>query len=315
MQENMAFKMEEPLISAIIPTYNRADFIAHTIRSVLKQSYRNIEIVVVDDASIDNTDDIVKNITDPRIIYIRHDKNCGPSAARNTGVRIAKGRFVAFLDSDDEWFPQKIESQLAAIKQQAHPDNVVCYTQVIVSTNKRTYLLPTRGKYENEPIGDYVCGDGFISTCSIMLPHDLALNTPFPVNLKHYEDWDFLLRLEEKGVYWLYLDKTLTTWNNLHREDRLSLSPDDGTDWLIEHKKYLTKKAQTAFSIKAIVRPLIQTREKKLYALRILFRGFLANEVSFPKFIKLSLKIIFPPVLLKQLKALVNLHPRQQMDS
>lgn len=307
---------EEPLVSAVIPTFNRANFIGHTIKSVLEQSYKNIEIIVVDDASTDNTRDIVRNFSDPRIIYICLDNNSGPSIARNTGVRSAKGRFVAFLDSDDAWYPQKIELQIAAIKQQALPDNIVCYTRVIVSTNNSSYLLPTRGKYADEPIGDYVCGnDGLISTSSIMLAHYLALENPFPIDQKHYEDWDLLLRLEEKGVNWLYLDKTLTTWNNEQRDDRLSLSQNVGTAWLDEHKKYLSKKARTAFSIKAIVLPLIQLRQKKLYAFKILLYAFLTNEVSFIKFAKLTIKIFFPPALLKQLKTLTHFHSRRQMDS
>jgi glycosyltransferase involved in cell wall biosynthesis len=306
---------EEPLVSAIIPTFNRADFIGHTIQSVLEQSYKNMEVIIVDDASTDNTHDIVQNFIDSRIIYIYLVNNSGPSAARNAGVRSAKGQFVAFLDSDDKWHSQKIELQLAAIRQQNSPDNVVCYTRVTVSTNNGTYLLPTRGKYEDEPIGNYVCGnDGLILTSSIMLAHDLALNNPFPVDQKHFEDWDLFLRLEERGVHWLYLEQTLTTWNDEHREDRLSLSPDDGTVWLDEHKKYLTKRARMAFSIKAIVRPLIQLRQKKLYSLKLLFYGLITYEISFLKFIKMTLKIFIPPALLKQLKALVPFKFRQPAD-
>lgn len=307
---------EEPLVSAIIPTFNRADFIGQTIKSVLEQSYKNMEVIIIDDASTDNTHDIVQNFTDPRIKYICLKRNSGPSAARNAGIQSAKGHFVAFLDSDDEWHPQKTELQLAALRKQVSPANTVCYTRVIVNENNSTYLLPTRGKYKDEPIGDYVCGnDGLILTSSIMLAHDQASNNPFPIDQKHFEDWDLFLRLEEVGVNWLYLDETLTTWNNEHREDRLSLSPDDGTIWLAEHKRYLTKEAQIAFSIKAIVRPLIQLRQKKLYAFKLLLSGFLASEVSFIRFLKLTLKIFISPALLKQLKALVPFHSRQSVDS
>jgi len=118
----------KPLVSVIIPTYNRADLIGHTIKSALNQSWQNLEIIVVDDASTDDTRTVVQAIPDPRIRYIGLEKNSGPSTARNTGVEQARGHFISFLDSDDEWRPEKTAHQVAALIQQTNPDNVVCYT-------------------------------------------------------------------------------------------------------------------------------------------------------------------------------------------
>jgi len=96
----------------IIPTYNRAHLIGRSIKSVLKQSYKDFEIIVVDDASTDNTKEVVMSFDDPRIQYISYEENKGASVARNMGIEIAKGKYIAFQDSDDEWMPEKLGKQM-----------------------------------------------------------------------------------------------------------------------------------------------------------------------------------------------------------
>ena len=100
-----------PLVSVIIPTYNRANLLKRAIKSVLDQTYKNLEIIIVDDGSTDNTKDIVKTFSDPRIQYIRLPENRGVSSARNMGIKKSRGDFIAFLDSDDEFLPEKLEKQ------------------------------------------------------------------------------------------------------------------------------------------------------------------------------------------------------------
>lgn len=102
------------LVSIITPTFNCGKFIAETIESVLSQTYPYWEMLIIDDCSTDNTREIVKKYSakDSRIIYHCLDKNSGAAVARNTALRMAKGRWMAFLDSDDLWFPRKLEHQL-----------------------------------------------------------------------------------------------------------------------------------------------------------------------------------------------------------
>lgn len=102
------------LVSVIIPTYNRAQIIIESINSVLNQTYQNFEILVIDDGSTDNTKDIVESINDIRIRYI-YQENSGPSAARNNGIKNANGEWIAFLDSDDIWLPEKLGKQIEVI--------------------------------------------------------------------------------------------------------------------------------------------------------------------------------------------------------
>jgi len=107
---------KSPLVSVVIPTYNRSHLITRAINSVLHQTYKNLECIVVDDASTDNTGELVHSINDDRIIYLRHDNNKYTSASRNTGIKNAKGKFIAFLDDDDVWLSTKLEKQVLLIQ-------------------------------------------------------------------------------------------------------------------------------------------------------------------------------------------------------
>ncbi|MBA4058108.1 MAG: hypothetical protein C0490_25550 [Marivirga sp.] len=106
---------ESALVSIIIPTYNRAHLIGETIQSVVEQTYTNWELVIVDDGSEDNSEDVIKGFTDKRIRYFRSEHSGNISRVRNDGVRYAKGDFIAFLDSDDLWKSNKLELQLSLL--------------------------------------------------------------------------------------------------------------------------------------------------------------------------------------------------------
>lgn len=100
------------MVSVIIPTYNRAHLIERSINSVLNQTYKDFELLIVDDASTDNTEEVVKRYADERIRYIKCEENGGASKARNRGIEEAKYDYIAFQDSDDEWHADKLEKQM-----------------------------------------------------------------------------------------------------------------------------------------------------------------------------------------------------------
>jgi glycosyltransferase involved in cell wall biosynthesis len=108
--ENLIRK-SDPITSVIIPTFNRENIIPRAINSVLSQTYKNFEILIVDDGSSDNTEFVIKSLREPRIQYIKQ-KNSGQAAARNTGINHSIGKYIAFLDDDDYWFPNKLEQQI-----------------------------------------------------------------------------------------------------------------------------------------------------------------------------------------------------------
>lgn len=122
-------------VSIIIPTYNDADTLSSAIDGVRRQTYSDWELLIVDDASPDNTEQVVNSINDDRIRYLAHESNKGAAAARNTGIKRARGRYIALLDSDDVWKGQKLERQISELEQRG-PDWGAIYCGVEVDDGK-----------------------------------------------------------------------------------------------------------------------------------------------------------------------------------
>lgn len=135
--------MSNPLVSIIIPAFNAEKYIKETIKSALSQTYKNIEVIIVDDGSKDKTKNIVQSIQDPRLNYF-YQNNKGQSAARNAGIKIAKGEYIAFLDADDLFLPKKIEKQVNFLED--NPDCGVCYCKIyhfFDDRNDKLFYNPT----------------------------------------------------------------------------------------------------------------------------------------------------------------------------
>lgn len=130
------------LISVIIPTYNRMRTLERSVNSVLNQTYANLEILIIDDGSDDGTEAYVKSIEDDRIRYYRNERNMGPSASRNRGAKLAKGTFLAFQDSDDEWEPDKL-MRLTEALDQAGGDTALVYHEMQEMDGERA-IIPSR---------------------------------------------------------------------------------------------------------------------------------------------------------------------------
>jgi len=128
-----------PVVSVIIPTYNRSDTILRAVRGVQAQTFQDLEIILVDDGSTDNTLDLIKDI-DPRLKIFRQQRQ-GASAARNTGIRKSSGKYIAMLDSDDEWYPLYLEACIVFLE--SHPDEDVVQTEYEWNKGKTPYeILP-----------------------------------------------------------------------------------------------------------------------------------------------------------------------------
>lgn len=118
------------LVSIITPSYNTARFIAETINCVLAQTYPNWEMIIVDDCSTDDTDAVVGSFTDPRIRYLKNEKNSGAAVSRNRALREAKGKWIAFLDSDDLWEPEKLEKQISFMERNGYYFSYTRYREI-----------------------------------------------------------------------------------------------------------------------------------------------------------------------------------------
>jgi len=189
----------EPLVSVIIPVYNRAHLIARAISSVLAQSYSHLEIIVVDDASSDGLRAALAGFADPRLRCVEHRVNKGAAAARNTGIAAASAEFVAFLDSDDVWFAEKLAQQVAAMRGQP-PEIVghVCAYDCVRVGYRARRVVPrwSASTFHRSQLFGCSCGPGTTLLCRREIFAEIG---PFDEELRRLEDWDWLLRLAEKG--------------------------------------------------------------------------------------------------------------------
>ena len=121
---------ESGLVSIIMPSYNTASYIKDTIQSVLNQTYTNWELIIVDDCSTDNTDEVLSEIHDKRIRYFKNEKNSGAAISRNKALREARGQWVAYLDSDDIWMPKKLEKQISFMEKNGYAFSYTNYEEI-----------------------------------------------------------------------------------------------------------------------------------------------------------------------------------------
>lgn len=131
------------MVSVIIPSYNRADKIKPAVESVLNQTYADLELIVVDDGSKDNTREVIESIDDPRVRYV-YQENAGACAARNNGINYAKGEYIAFHDSDDIWHKDKLENQMDALLK--NDADIVCCRLIKKYSDGKTMLKPEQMK-------------------------------------------------------------------------------------------------------------------------------------------------------------------------
>ena len=135
---------ENPLVSVIIPVYNREDMIDDAVKSVLASTYEDIEVIVVDDGSADGSVDVVRRINDERVLLLEYGENKGQSFAKNYGVSHSKGQYIAFCDSDDEWDPEKLSKQMERLISEGGRV-VYCPFTKQYEDGKRTILRPGGG--------------------------------------------------------------------------------------------------------------------------------------------------------------------------
>lgn len=129
-------RRELGLVSIIMPSYNTAAYIKESIQSVLNQTYTNWELIIVDDCSTDSTDEVLETIKDSRIRYFKNDKNSGAAVSRNKALREAKGQWIAFLDSDDLWMPEKLEKQIYFMESNGYAFSYTNYEEIDIEGNK-----------------------------------------------------------------------------------------------------------------------------------------------------------------------------------
>ncbi|NQT04137.1 MAG: glycosyltransferase [Planctomycetes bacterium] len=186
---------KSPLVSVVIPTYNRENLVGRAIKSVLSQTFEDFELIVVDDASLDNTEEVIKRFQDSRIKYVQHQKNMGAPATRNTGIRMAKGAYIGLLDDDDEWLPTKLDKQVNRFKESSGRTGVVYSGFEVRDQNGRivqTTFPALRGNLYMRLLKRNMIGGSSMIKSECFEKVGL-----FDRSLKSCQDWDMWLRISE----------------------------------------------------------------------------------------------------------------------
>lgn len=187
-------------VSVIIPTYNRGNLIIKSIKSVLNQTFKNLEVIVIDDGSSDNTEHLVNKITDKRLKYVKLSSNKGSSNARNIGIKNANGQFISFQDSDDIFYPNKIEKQLKNI---INRNSILDFCKINVIYNSTySYLIPNKRQENSILKGDIfnelISRGNFISTQSMLIRTNYMKKHLFDIYMPRLQDYDVILGMIPK---------------------------------------------------------------------------------------------------------------------
>ena len=244
-------------VTAIITTRFRPQLVQRAVMSALQQSHSCAEVIVVIDGNDPETVTALQALKQPRLLVLSTLAPVGGSEARNIGVLAARSEWIAFLDDDDEWLPQKIERQLVCALQSASPSPIVTCRVHAKTAAGPEFLWPRRAMRPDEPLADYLLsrntvtqGEGLISTSTIFARRRLLLRVPFRKGLKRHQDWDWLLRAQGlSGAKLECVFEPLANW--YIEESRPSVSAlnhwQDSFEWIHRVQPFVSPRAYASF--------------------------------------------------------------------
>lgn len=180
------------MISVVIPSFNRGSTIARAVKSVLMQTYRELEVIVVDDCSTDDTERVLSKINDSRLKYIKLPENKGANFARNKGIDVSKGQYIAFQDSDDIWKKDKLQKQLTFMKQGNYD---VSFTSMMQHHKQKKIKFPKINDRQKKNLLSRALYGNIMSTQTIMAKRSVLLKEKFDPTIERFQDWDLAIRL------------------------------------------------------------------------------------------------------------------------
>lgn len=233
-----------PLVSVIIPTYNRIHTLPVSIDSILCQTYTNLEVVVVDDGSTDGTEEFVRGLADGKVRYVKNAGNRGPATARNLGVKLAKGEYVAFQDSDDEWHSDKLEKQMALLLDPRQKTDMVYCEFTRYHGQTKCELMPPKefpADCKRGNIFSVLLLQPLIGTPTIVIKKQCFVQAGgFNESLKTFEDYEFTLRFSQKHIIG-FVEESLVKEND---------SPDS------VDKRFADRIRVQAYIVREMIKPL-----------------------------------------------------------
>lgn len=271
--------MSEPLVSIIIPTYNRLNYVQRAVESALQQSYQNTEVWVIDDGSTDGTAEVLRGRYGERINYVWQE-NQDRSVARNLGLSLANGKYIAFLDSDDVWLPEKLSSQVQVMECPKSENLVaVCSSAWRIDfEGKRLGSVPVgrAGKLAQFKLADFFNGPKIFASPSNMLirAEALRLTGGFDPTIRYGEDWDLIIRLRANGQFH-YIDQPLLEYR-VHSSGTQEISVVENIPRYLEDR--LTVIQKNAYLLKN-AQPALELAQTQLYE-DTAYRYFAADSIS-----------------------------------
>lgn len=244
----------KPLVSVVIPTFERPALVLQAVNSALRQTVSDLEIIVVIDGGDSATLTALESLSLPQLRLVPLEKQVGGSRARNEGVSIARGEWIAFLDDDDLWLPQKLQKQLAMARASNSSDPIVA-CKVVARTPGGDVVWPR--KLPTEPLSEYLLardtwsqGEGLLQTSTLLATRRLLQKVRFKDGLRKHQDWDWLLRAaREPGVRIEFVDEPLAIWNLSETMGGVSRKLDwqGSLTWIRERRGLVTRRAYAGF--------------------------------------------------------------------
>lgn len=190
-----------PKVSVIIPTYNRASFLENSVNSVLKQTFKDYEIIISDDASTDNTEEYVKSIKDPRVVYIQNPNNLGAAATRNSAIKSSKGKYIAFLDDDDKWLPNKLSLQVEKLDNS--PPDMGCIGSAVsyFDADSQKITFSSKPETTNDILVDILSRNLLVSSSLLLRKSCFDKVGLFDESFPASEDFDMWIRIAKHFKY------------------------------------------------------------------------------------------------------------------
>ncbi len=287
-----------PLVSVIIPTYNREAELQRAVDSVLAQDYPELEIIVVDDAS---TRAVTLDLTPAArelLRWVALATNSGGATARNAGIDAARGEVVAFLDSDDVWTSDKLTLQIRTYLADGRPGDAVYYSQVVLDRGAEHLTLPERPLAEGEGVGDYLFPwrGNLIHTSSLLMSRALAASVRFTDGLRIHQDVDFCLRLQQAGANFRFHPEPLSRWHADDRADRMSHRPKFllSLDWLETTRGFLPWGTRRKFAAQLASKAPAYFWQNPGVVLRLLWRCWIRRYISTVYALRLITQFVVP---------------------
>ena len=278
-------------VSVVIPNYNRAEAVVAAVESALAQDLSPLEVIVIDDGSQDDSVDRLRAIDDPRLVVIPI-ANGGAGPARNRGFDMARGDYVALLDSDDRFLPNHLSDLMAL----AGGDlTVAAYSPVVADRGGGHFVVkPPRGIGEDEDMASYLmCDRGFVQTSGLLVPRAIAARVRYRPDVTFGDDTDFAIRLALAGCRFRMTTTPSVVWADDPRDDRLSASGHRAVkvQWLDDLRPHIPERAYRGYfgwHIAKVVRHSDASAALRLYLAAVL-RGAYSPRLAMTVFLQIFL--------------------------